>query len=252
MHLLPSRLFTNHTYPLPLLSIPLNILVAIAFILTLMVHPARRALDADRKVAGLSGSVLSPPGENAVCIIYASLAELEYPHVPNPRTVFAGPILTPVPPVDADTYPDMAAFLARGRTILINMGTLFKYDTDDVNGVVEGIVAARRELQHKGGLQVLWKLPDISTFEALLDERLGSPTQRQEWVRIEKWINPPALAVLQHPNLVASVHHGGASKMGNTLLPEIMAYICSQILSMKRLSRSYHFLSEVHWIDRCL
>jgi hypothetical protein len=31
-------------------------------------------------------------------------------------------------------------------------------------------------------------------------------------VRVEEWIEPPALAVLQHPNVAVFVHHGGASE----------------------------------------
>jgi hypothetical protein len=206
------RLFTNTSYPVPLLSIPLNILAAFAFIYTILRHPARRSLDAARKAAGLPGSMLEPAQKDAVCNIHASLEALEYPHVPNPRTVFAGPILSAVPAVSADTYPDLAAFLAQGRTALVNMGSLFKYTPADATAMAEALVAARKELGGSGGLQVLWKLPGAPGFQALLDEHLGPPAQRREWVRVEEWIDPPALAVLQHPNLVVSVHHGGASE----------------------------------------
>jgi UDP:flavonoid glycosyltransferase YjiC (YdhE family) len=174
-------------------------------------HPARLSLDAARKAAGLPGSVAGPAA-NAVCHIHPSLPELEYPHVPNPRTVFAGPILNPVPVVAADTYPDLAAFLSQGRTVLVNMGSLFKYTSSDTIAMAEALVAARKELAGSGGLQVLWKLPDASGFQTLLDKHLGLPAQRREWVRVEEWIEPPALAVLQHPNVAVFVHHGGASE----------------------------------------
>jgi hypothetical protein len=174
-------------------------------------HPALRSLDAARKAAGLPGSVAGPAAD-AVYHIHPSLPELEYPHVPNPRTVFAGPILNPVPAVAADTYPDLAAFLAQGRTALVNMGSLFKYTPADTIAMAEALVAARKELAGSGGLQVLWKLPDASSFETLLDKHLGLPAQRRAWVRVEEWIEPPALAVLQHPNVAVFVHHGGASE----------------------------------------
>jgi hypothetical protein len=199
-------------YPVPLLSIPFNILAVFAFIHMLLRHPARRSLDAARKAAGLPGSMLASAQKQAVCNIHASLEALEYPHVPKPRTVFAGPILNPVPAVAADTYPDLAAFLAQGRTVLVNMGSLFTYTPADTIAMAEALVAARKELAGSGGLQVLWKLPDASGFQTLLDEHLGLPAQRRTWVRVEEWIEPPALAVLQHPNLAVFVHHGGASE----------------------------------------
>jgi hypothetical protein len=198
-------------YPIPRLYIPLNILTFFVFIYVMLRHPARLSLDAARKAAGLPSSVAAPT-ENAVCKIHPSLPELEYPHVPNPRTVFAGPILSAVPAVAADTYPDLAAFLAQGRTVLVNMGSLFKYTSSDTIAMAEALVAARKALAGSGGLQVLWKLPGALGFQALLDEHLGPLTQRDGWVRIEEWIEPPALAMLQHPNLAVFVHRGGASE----------------------------------------
>jgi hypothetical protein len=148
-------------------------------------------------------------GETARMAILASLPELEYPHVPNPRTVFAGPILTPTKPVSTDNYPEIAAFLDRGRTILINLGSLFTYTEADAYAIAEAIIQARARLHDRGGFQVLWKLRELKQFEQLIRERLGEDV---EGVRLETWIDPPATSVLQHPNVLAVVHHGGASE----------------------------------------
>jgi hypothetical protein len=196
----------------PLWWIPYNILSALTFILFMVFNPRARAIDAVRKEAGLAGSVLTSLEGGSLGSIVPSLPEIELPHVPLPRTVFAGPILTPVSAITATEHADLAAFLARGRTALINMGSMFLYTTDDVIAVAHAIVDARTRLLGRGGLRVLWKLPGASAFAALLDERLGPTTERREWVRVEEWIDPPALAVLQHPNVVVSVHHGGASE----------------------------------------
>jgi hypothetical protein len=185
---------------------------ALLFILALIFHPARRRLDAARKDAGLSGSMLEPMGDKAECIIYPSLPEIEYPHVPHPKTVFAGPILTPEAAVSAVDYPDISAFLARGRTVFVNMGSLFTYTAADVEAMMQAFLDARQRLRQDGGLQILWKLPRASQMTALLEEKLGSEPERKQWIWIEEWIEPPALAVLQHSNIVASAHHGGASE----------------------------------------
>jgi hypothetical protein len=200
---------TRHTYPVPLYLIPLNTLYAFIFILYLLLHPKRRILDAARKEAGLSGSVMSKPGETARITILASLPELEYPHVPAPRVMFAGPILTPVGPVSNDMYPDIAKFLDAGRTIVINLGSLFSYTERDAFAIADAIVLARAQLEDRGGFQVLWKLRERAQFQQVILNRLG---ENVVGVRIETWIEPPAMAVFQHPNVVACVHHGGASK----------------------------------------
>jgi hypothetical protein len=138
-----------------------------------------------------------------------SLPELEYPHVPHPRTVFAGPILTPTKPVSTDNYPEIAAFLDRGRTILINLGSLFTYTEADAYAIAEAIVQARAHSHGRGSFQVLWKLRELKQFKQLIREQLG---EDMEGVRLETWIDPLATLVLQHPNMSAAVHHGGASK----------------------------------------
>jgi hypothetical protein len=196
----------------PLWQIPQNFVLAVSFILFMILHPARRKLDAARHASGLRGSVLEPAFQGARFTILPSLPKLEYPHIPNLRTLFAGPILSPELPLSADSFPDYFTFLAGGRTAPINLGSLFKFATQDVRALARGLVTARNLLEERGGLRVLWKLPGVSNYASLLDEELGSEAQRQEWLRIEEWIEPPALALLQHFNLVVSVHHGGASE----------------------------------------
>jgi hypothetical protein len=55
-----------------------------------------------------------------------------------------GPIATPDPPLPDSNYPDLARFLDRGRTAVINMGSLPQPTEQDVTGLVE----ARVQLAH--------------------------------------------------------------------------------------------------------
>jgi hypothetical protein len=204
----PSRMFTNLTYPLPLYLAPVNIFLAIYFIFFIMTVPKRRQVDAARREAGLSGSVLSTPGTGGRGNIHASLAELEYPHVPNPNTLFAGPILSPVSAEWDASSSEMAQFLAVGKTVLINLGSLFSYTEDDVTAIARAIVNVQSRLRDRKGFRVLWKLPQKSRFKAILEDILVVDRAN---VQITEWIESPVIVVLQHPNVVAVVHHGGAS-----------------------------------------
>ena len=47
-------------------------------------------------------------------------------------------------------------------------------------------------------------------FDEMLLNKFG---KEHDTVRIEEWIEPPTLAVMQHPNVAAFVNHGGASKL---------------------------------------
>jgi hypothetical protein len=181
-------------------------------ILYFLLHPKRRSLDAARHSMGLPGSVLEAnQNDSARALIHASLAEIEYPHVPRPLTVFAGPILTPVAPLSRTDYPDLAGFVegGPGRTVYVNLGSLFTYSAMDVRAVAEAYVAARKRLADRGGFRMLWKLPRPEDYNNILNEILG---EKRPDVRIEGWVDAPALAVLQHPNVVLSVNHGGASE----------------------------------------
>jgi hypothetical protein len=176
----------------------------------LILSSPRRKLDAARKTAGLTGSILSPIHDHVVALITPSMIELEYPHVPGHNTVFAGPIVHPEEPVSEKDYPQLAGFLQAERTVLVNMGSLFQYTEDDVRSMCHGIQLARAQLRDKGrqAFHVLWKLPKKNIFMDVLQDELGN----DKAIRIEEWIDPPLLAVLSHPNVVLSVHHGGASK----------------------------------------
>lgn len=141
-------------------------------------------------------------------MICASVKEMEYPHVPLHNVVYPGPILVPVPPLSATECPVLAGFLDKERTIVINMGSNFWYTHEDVEGVLGAIEKARTRCTRP--FQVLWKLNGKKEFEDVLETRLHGELRNS--VRIEEWINPPALAVLQHHNLAAFVSHGGASE----------------------------------------
>jgi hypothetical protein len=178
-------------------------------VISAVLHRERRALDIARNNIGIPGTVLRPIGNKARAHIHASLMEIEYPHVPRPHTILAGPIFEPDAPVSSMSSPDLSAFLDVGKTVLINLGTLFKYTEKDVSIFVDAISTAHMALQDRGGIRVLWKLPQRDKFSQILDAKLGNNTQE---IRIVEWIEQPSLAVLQHPNLVAFVHHGGASE----------------------------------------
>jgi hypothetical protein len=207
-------MFTTTPYPVPLLAIPNNILLALALIVTSIFTPLRGKLDRARAEFGLKGSVLTLAADTEACTLCPSLPELEYPHVPKPHTVLAGPIVAPLPALSAaDPDParaELARFLDGGRTVHINLGTLYKYTETNVRALAQGLVRAQRCLHDLGRerVQALWKLPHKDRFTAVLAEELGD---QHPDVRVEEWIAPQSLAVLSHPNVVASVHHGGAS-----------------------------------------
>ncbi|PSR78623.1 hypothetical protein PHLCEN_2v7370 [Hermanssonia centrifuga] len=182
-------------------------------------HPAIRALEVRRSKAGIQGRVFNKSFQRLPFFICSSVMEMEFPHIPSPNVVFPGPILVPVPPLSSATYPDLTAFFDRKRTVIINLGSNFWYSHEDVESVADAILDAQQRCQEKGSFQVLWKLNGKKAFEIMLEKKFG---KQSDTVRIDEWIEPDTLAVLQHPNVVAFVNHGGASNAGvpQILLPQ--------------------------------
>jgi hypothetical protein len=179
------------------------------YIFTFIFHPSLRALNAARYARGMKNHVLQHMG-TAEFILCPSVLDMEEPHTPNSRVVPTGPMVLPVRRVSPEDYPELAAFLDRGRTVVLNMATLFVYTPADVRAICEAIVDARGRLASRGGFQVFWKLPK-ERFSGIVAELLQGEDERA--VRIEEWIEPPMLAVLSHPNVVASLNHGGANSV---------------------------------------
>ena len=201
--------YSSLPYPVPLHLVLYNILLHFAFIWIVVTHPRVRALGRARSQAGIRGHVMDRSFHKLPFFICSSARELEFPHIPADNVVYPGPILIPVPPLTRESYPKLGEFLDRDRTIIINLGSNFWYSNEDVVSVADAIVDARRCCPTKAKFQVLWKLNGKKAFEVLLLEKLAA---EGDAVRVEEWIEPPTLAVLQHPNVVAFVNHGGASE----------------------------------------
>ncbi|KAI0338157.1 UDP-Glycosyltransferase/glycogen phosphorylase [Trametopsis cervina] len=234
-------LFTVTPFPIPLYLIPYNILLNLAFIYILATNPRIRALDAARTAAGIPGRHFGRPWDSLPFVICASVKELDFPHVSDRNLTYAGPILFPEPVLSREQYPELAAFFARRRTVVVNMGTLFWYGREDVQAFVEAIMRAREACKGRGEepFQVLWKLKEKKEFEEVVDAMLGDASGD---VRVEEWIEPPTLAVLQHPNVVAFVHHGGANSYNEACYAGVPQIILPQWADL------YEYASRVEWL----
>jgi hypothetical protein len=174
-----------------------------------MSHPRVKSLEVRRSQAGIPGKLFDKPLKGLPFMICASVQEMEFPHVPGENVVYPGPILAPVRPLSREHHPQMAEFLDRKRTIIINMGSNFWYTPSDVKNIADAIIQTRKGFAGNMTFQVLWKLNGKKMYEDILRETLSDAL---EDVHTEDWFEPAMLAILQHPNVVAFVNHGGASE----------------------------------------
>lgn len=122
-----------------------------------------------------------------------------------PNMTLYGPILAkPAPLTSAD---ELGRWIGAKETVLFMMGTHYDFTDELARIALEGILNgfAGRDMQ------ILWKLPDVSKFEKLIQTVLKKRNFAQDTVRAASWLDAPITSILSHPNLVCFIHHGGAN-----------------------------------------
>jgi hypothetical protein len=159
-----------------------------------------------------------------VKILVSSLPQLDFPLKVPSHVIPCGPIIRQAVSVWA-SEPDLAEWLAEGRTIFVNMGSFVKVTEDQA---VELATALKIVMDHldkqleKGRLQVLWKLRKSGAYSVFLpgcriSQVLGQAFQ-QDRIRVMEWIQADPIAVLRSGNVVCSIHHGGANSYNEAIV----------------------------------
>lgn len=123
-----------------------------------------------------------------------------------PNVTATGPIVVGVAPVE-DQDPELAAWLARSPTVLVNLGSVLEYDA----ARARPMAAALRAVLERTNVQIIWKLHraeglDDETWRPLLEEFIAN-----DRIRVSRWLTVDPAALLESGHIVASVHHGGAN-----------------------------------------
>jgi hypothetical protein len=146
-------------------------------------------------------------------------ASIPVEFVPNGVTCAGAIVLDSAPAEQQDA--ELAAWVQRAPTIIVNLGSLFRYTPERAALMAKAI---QRVLAANFEVQVLWKVArnaDVvgdDTFSEALAKQLG-----QDRVRIMDWLTVDMLPLLQLDKVVVSVHHGGSSSFN-----EAVAYVITQ------------------------
>ena len=155
--------------------------------------PRVKELGHYRKKCGLAGALpclecYKPQGQ----YICPALPEIDFPFDVPENFTTAGPILLPAKAV-SEVDAKLAAWLRRGSTILLNLGTLAKIYVEDALELASGL---RMVLDRHANLQVLWKLKLngslVDELSSVLSKELASGR-----VHIEPWLTADPTAILQ-------------------------------------------------------
>ncbi|SPQ23085.1 03f8b00b-9304-4255-8b5f-6a0b5eeade64 [Thermothielavioides terrestris] len=235
-------------FPVPLRCIPANIIYVLCAIYHSLRNGAVRAVAAQvkRELGGaelvtFEDIILRPPAD--LRILVANRPEVDFPVVVPKHLTACGPVIRPVPSV-ADVDPELDAWLKRGPTVFISLGThrmMPEPEALEMAEAVRQLLEAAEAKQEADGadkavggiagkLQVIWKLmkPTGATWGTGSGSKVHGVLAQAldaDQVRIVDWVKPQPSAVLLSGTVVCSVNHGGANSFHDALtsgIPQVV------------------------------
>jgi hypothetical protein len=214
-------------FPIPWYLIPLNVYYVLClFVFTIF---DLRGTAVRRHVKAETGAVintcleinLDPPV--GLKELVATRPELDFPVKVPAHIVPCGPILRPAPPV-AEVDSELAAWLARGPTVVINQGTHAETGlllAVQMAAALRMLFDASRLRSKTDNLQVLWKINKYGKFDVdvpgcQVHDLLGNEISEGR-VRILEWITAEPHSILLSGHVICSVNHGGANSFSEAL-----------------------------------
>ncbi|KAF9645619.1 UDP-Glycosyltransferase/glycogen phosphorylase [Thelephora ganbajun] len=194
-------------FPVPWSLLLLNIWISIRLIYVVITSTQLNNLIKYRNEHGLPGRLpMDTALSRTLHMISPGIRELDYPlFIPDTIGLY-GPMVLDTTPIEV-ADPELTQWLDRGETVMMCMGTHYLYTVSQIRAVVNGFLGA---VGHNYGVQFFWKLSGMDRFEGLIEELLANPKDRERF-RIVDWIHADPSAVMNHPNVVVSIHHGGAN-----------------------------------------
>ncbi|KAL4820097.1 hypothetical protein BDW67DRAFT_172886 [Aspergillus spinulosporus] len=220
-------LCSGYSFPLPWKHILPNAILAICAGLTFANSHVIKAIDERRHAEGITGPypVMASLAKNQTPLLIASRPEIDFPCFLPDSIASCGPILRPCDPIE-EGCPELAEWLSRGPTVLVNLGSNVCFDRDQTSKFADGL---RMLLDARPDVQVLWKLKPNrkvesafwipEAMEEIFDEVLAGR------VRIEEWLPVEPICILGSGQICCMVHHGGANSYNEAIqagVPQIV------------------------------
>ncbi|TEA20489.1 Glycosyltransferase sdnJ [Colletotrichum sidae] len=233
---------SGHFFPVPWRDIPSNIYQSAKFAYSVLFVPAlaeKRKFLAEHGVKDpINFFNIYQPG-SAFISQDTPGASVPIEYTP-PNVTATGPIAISVATAE-EQDPELAAWLARAPTVLINLGSFLEFD-----GARAGqMAAALKVVLEKTGIQVLWKMLD-PVFHERKDEDWKPFLQDfidSDRVRVSSWLTVDPAALLETGHMVASVHHGGANCYHEAVMTGVPHIILPAWLDL------YNYAARVEAID---
>ncbi|KAK7448563.1 hypothetical protein CaCOL14_011792 [Colletotrichum acutatum] len=232
---------SGHEFPVPWRDIPTNIYQMGSFAWTMMFNAE---LNEKRKFLashGLKDPInffnIHQPRKGAFITQHTPAAAIPLDFLPANVTT-TGPIVISGSSAE-EQDPELAAWLAKAPTILVNLGSLFEYDV----GRAQDMAGALKIVMERTDVQVLWKLNRAASLKDEDWKPLVDKFIRNDRLRVSKWLTVDPTALLETGDIVVSVHHGGANCYHEAISTGVPQLILPAWLDL------YNYAARVEAID---
>ncbi|KAH0828098.1 glycosyltransferase family 1 protein [Lanmaoa asiatica] len=201
-------------FPLEWWQIPLNIYLTIRLVRQIKTSVHLKQIFALRRSLGFNSLFGDQANRrySGVTYICAALAETDFHFAVIPKEVLlCGPIVMPFDPLE-ESDPALMKWLDNGPTVMINLGSHILSDERFAAEMASAFRILLNYHDRKGAskIQVLWKAKASGDIQTTIDKIIGKEVKEGR-VKVLPWLEAEPISILQHPNLVCTVHHGGAN-----------------------------------------
>ncbi|KAI0545627.1 family 1 glycosyltransferase [Xylaria curta] len=231
-------------YPLPWKWTPLNVYLHARFAVAYLMNSKERARRAYYESQGIQNhdhflTIRDVPW------ITMTIPEAGLPLVVPDEVVECGPIV--LDDVEAEgsseAQSELRRWLEKAPTVLVNLGSLFKYDEARARTMARIIELV---LSESTAVQVLWKFARLGDY----DDEFLRPLQQfgdDGRFRLSHWldIEPPAL--LRSGHIVLLVHHGGANSFHEAIYAGVPQVVLPLWYDLYNYARLVEFLGVGIW-----
>ena len=163
-----------------------------------------------RRSLGLMNlNLTSQPGVPYIC---PALTEIDFSFAVIPEEILlCGPIIMPFDSLE-ESDPALMKWLDNKPTVLINLGSHVVPNEKLAREMASAlhILLYYHDKRGSSKIQVLWKLKTDVGIEKMIDEIIGKEIEEGR-IKVVAWLDAQPASILQHPNVVCTVHHGGAN-----------------------------------------
>ncbi|KAH7305774.1 hypothetical protein B0I35DRAFT_413592 [Stachybotrys elegans] len=229
-------------YPVPWDMIPRNIFLVLWQIWAVLTEPKIPVVREYLQKKGVKNPLQLGFIVPGVPTFMATLPEANLPVESLPEdTRFYGPIVIDTAPV-AEQDPELAVWLKRAPTVLVNLGTLVQLNEERTRAMTGALKAVLDSTNN----QVLWKIRTIGN----ISEEIFNPVRpfmMNGRLRIERWLDADPISIMETGDVVLSVHHGGAGCYHEAIFTGIPQVILPLWFDLYSIARTAEYLGIGIW-----